>query len=111
MFTALPYPFFKIQYQSVSMTLRSEAEMAIQEPSLYHVRISKWVPCRASRLMSVNSPYSRNAVPVIIGLVDSSPNVTFMVVAKKFIFGLITSNYFVPEVLRQASVLVHMLQV
>ena len=49
--------------------------------------------------------HSRNGVPFIIGLVDSSPNIMFMVVAKKLNFGLITQNYFVPEVLRLVSVL------
>ncbi len=49
--------------------------------------------------------HSRNGVPFIKGLVDSSPNVTFMVVAKKLNFGLITPNDFVPEVLRLVSVL------
>ena len=44
--------------------------------------------------------HSRNDVPFIIGLVDSSPNVAFMVVAKKLNFDLITPNDFVPEGLR-----------
>lgn len=45
-----------------------------------------------------------NDVNFIICLVDSSPNVTFIVVAKKFNFGLITSNNFVPEGLSLCAV-------
>lgn len=37
---------------------------------------------------------SRNRVIFIIGLVNSSPNVVFMVVAKRFSYGLVTLNYF-----------------
>lgn len=99
----------------------------------YHVGISKHSPCAASRL-SANFPlvcfnnklhsschkyvahtspkhqrstsmfYSRNGEPFITGLVDCSPNVTFMVVAKKLNFGLIINDY-VPKVLRLVSVL------
>ena len=49
--------------------------------------------------------HSRNGGPFIIGLVVSSLNVVFMVVAKKLNFGLITPNDFVPEGLRLVSVL------
>ena len=53
---------------------------------------------------SISVFHSRNSVPFIIGLVDSSPNVAFMVVTKKLHFDLITPNYFVPEGLRLVSV-------
>lgn len=36
--------------------------------------------------------HSRNGVPFIIGLVDSSNNETYIVVAEKYNFGVITSN-------------------
>ena len=49
--------------------------------------------------------HSRNGVPFILGLVDSSSNVVFMVVAKELNFGLITPNDFVPENLKLVSVL------
>lgn len=85
-----------------------------------HVGMSKYVPCAAFGLISAfafvahtslkhqrstSVFHSRKGVPFIISLVDSSPNVTFMVVAKKFNIGLITPNDFVPEVLRLVSLL------
>ena len=54
---------------------------------------------------STSMLHSRNGVLFIIGLIGLSSNVVFMVAAKKFNFGLITTNNFVPEVLRLVSLL------
>ena len=49
---------------------------------------------------STSMLHSRDGVLFVIGLVDSFPNIAFMVVTIRFDFGLIAPNDFVPEVLR-----------
>lgn len=92
-----------------------------------HCRVgrSKYIPCTVYGLMSANFPlvffafvahtspkpqrstsmfHSWNSVPFIIGLVDTSPNVMFVVH-----FGVITPNDFIPEGLRLVLVVIGIL--
>lgn len=103
------------------MILRSGDREATPEPSLCpagaidsliwpcfchcHVDVCPMSSFRVDECRASNS----NGVPFIISLVDTSPNLAFMVVAKKFNFALITPNYFVPEVLGLVSLLFGML--